>query len=125
MHKGAIPLDSNVAVMLITSIIGSGALSALISGLFARASEKRKQNGQEQQKAKVDHDAIMLLMESDLRARLESAVLRGNTTTDELSLIHRMWNHYHYKMGGNGYLDTLMSVCGKLKITDMEDTKND
>ncbi len=103
-------------ILILSAVIGSGALSAVISGLFARSAAKQKEKDS-------THDGVKLLMESDIRTRCENCISRGSVTTDELSMLHRMWHHYHDKMGGNGFLDHLMSACAKLEIKDTEETQ--
>lgn len=96
-------------VTIICAVLGSGALSALVSGLFNVATARKKQEG-------GTHAGVRILLESTIRERCESYIARGSITADELSHLHRMWQCYHDDMNGNGFLNALMSACSKLRI---------
>lgn len=92
---------------IILAVIGSGALSAFISGAFTLYTAKRKRDdGLKAGMRALLHDRIKYL---GLKYIEEGAVVSGDL--EDLIEMHRI---YHDDLGGNGYLDEIMSKVKKL-----------
>ncbi len=98
-----------MGTQVIIAIIGSGALSALISGLFAVAQEKkRKDTGIVAGTRVLLYDRIKFLGKSYIAGKEIDA-----ESLEDIIEMHRI---YHDELGGNGYLDTLMGQVKHLPI---------
>lgn len=89
---------------IIIAVIGSSALSALISGVFSTI-EKRRQKD----------DAIQLLLYHDIKAECKEYIARGSIRSDEYEVLVKMHDTYH-KRGGNGFLDRFVQEALKQPI---------
>lgn len=114
-------------------ILGGGMGTALVGGLFtllqwrltrsaAREDRAAELNGQEVRELKR---LVQVLVEADrtiLYDRIKylgkSYILRGYITVEELEDINLMHEVYHNKdkLGGNGFLDTLMHTVHSLEV---------
>lgn len=94
---------------IIIAIISSGALSAVISGVFAMAqSKKTKRDSVSAGVQQLLYDRIKYLC----KAHLE----RGYIATNDLDDLERMHKIYHDDLNGNGFLSDLMSKVRQLPV---------
>lgn len=94
---------------IVLAIIGSGALSALISGIFSLVGKKKKETGGVTAGTRILlYDRIKYLGRSYIRA--------GSIASEDLEDIIEMHKVYHDDLGGNGYLDSLMDRVKKLPV---------
>ncbi len=94
---------------IILAIIGSGALSALISGVFALIQTKKsKHDGISAGVQQLLYDRIKYLCKSHLE--------RGYIATNDLEDLERMHKIYHDDLNGNGFLKSLMEDVEKLPV---------
>lgn len=94
---------------IIIAIIGSGALSAIISGFFGLAQTKKaKKNGVTAGVQQLLYDRIKYLC----KAHLE----RGYIASNDLDDLERMHKIYHDDLNGNGFLDDMMEAVRRLRI---------
>ena len=94
---------------ILIAILGSGALSTLITQLVALASRRR--DGRRGQSA-----ALRLILKDRLRFLCTGYLEQGWIYADELDDILQMHRCYHDMLGGNGYLDELMRRVKSLEI---------
>lgn len=100
------------------AIIGSGALSALISGLFNLLSQrKKKENGVQAGVRELLYDRIKHLGKSHIE--------RGYITHEELEDLIAMHKIYHDSLSGNGFLDTVMNQVKGLRIHTSEGERHE
>lgn len=95
---------------IIVAIIGSGALSAVISGVFqllAKKNEKKTASGK----------ALLALLWDSTDSLGQRYIEEGSITADELHRILTMFEAYK-GLGGNGYMDTLIDNVKRLPIRD-------
>lgn len=93
---------------IIIAIIGSGALSAVISGVFqllAKKNEKKTASGK----------ALLALLWDSTDRNGQKYIEEGSITADELHRILTMFEAYK-GLGGNGYMDTLIDNVKRLPI---------
>ena len=94
---------------LIAAILGSSALSAVISGLFGLAQTRRKR-----------HDGVSAgvqqLMYDRIKYLCKAHLSRGRIASNDLEDLIRMHKIYHDDLNGNGYLDELMDAVEDLPI---------
>lgn len=95
--------------VIIVAIISSGALSALISGIFLIISNRMKED--EGIKA-----GMKMLLYDRIKHLGKFYIHRGNVTLEELNDLHDMHEIYHDQLGGNGFLDSLMHRVESLPI---------
>lgn len=93
-----------MASTIICAVIGSSALSTIISAIIASATRKRDKD-----------DAVMLLLYHAIKNECKDYIAAGKIDSDEIEVLIKMHDTYH-KRGGNGYLDKLMSECKRLPI---------
>lgn len=98
---------------VIVAIIGSGALSTLISQLCQWLT--RRQDAKSGQSA-----ALRLVLKDRLRFLCGHYIQQGWIYSDELEDIIRMHQCYHDALSGNGYLDELMRRVRALEIRGVE-----
>lgn len=94
---------------IIIAIIGSGALSALISGIFGLIKDKGKKKG-------GVAEGVQLLLYDRIKYLGKHHIANGQIDSDDLEDIVRMWECYHNDLNGNGYLDGIMSQVKALPI---------
>ena len=103
---------------IILAIIGSGVLSTLISCIFSASATRRKAKAD---KAKED-DALIIAMRQLYYGRIKRHakhyIAAGRISSEELEDIVEDHRIYHDVLGGNGYLDNLMSKVKGLDIVD-------
>ena len=96
---------------IIIAIIGSGALTALITNIF---------NIYRDRKSHEDGiaEGVQLLLYDRLKGLSKSYIREGKISAEDLEDLSRMWECYHDPKGlnGNGYLDSLMTTVKKLPI---------
>lgn len=94
---------------ILLAILGSGALSALISGCFTLASVKRRRS------SGVTAGTRMLLYDR-IKYLGRKHLAKGEIASEDLEDLIAMHRVYHDELGGNGYLDTLMQNVKNLQI---------
>lgn len=94
---------------IIVAIVGSGALSTLISQICNAVERKaaKKSGAQE---------GIRLVLKDRLRHLCVKYIEQGWIYEDELEDIMAMHACYHDRLNGNGYLDTLMDKVKALEV---------
>ena len=93
-------MDITVGTIVI-AIIGSGALSSFITGIFAmRARKQDKDNG--------ISDGVKYLLYDNIKTRGREYIADGHIHAEDLQDIVRAWSVYHDELNGNGYLDKIM-----------------
>lgn len=95
--------------IIIPSILGSGALAALISGIFALANNRQK----------VNHGiarAVQLTLYNDIEHLIDKATARGYITQEEMRHLLDMFDCYHNDLDGNGFLDKKMELASELPM---------
>ena len=112
---------------IILAILGSSVLSALISqvGAFILKKEDHKENKFEKIEADVMNihkdissitEGVKLLMLDRIRYVGQSYIKEGCVDFDDRRLLKMMHKVYHYGLGGNGDLDTLMEEVDNLPL---------
>lgn len=102
-------MSSESIATIVAALLGSGVLSTLISNIFQRRAEKRKQNDG------VNAGVRMLLYDKIKYLGLKH-IAAGKIKADELEDLIEMHRTYH-GMGGNGFLDSIMEQVHKLPIS--------
>lgn len=94
---------------IIIAIIGSGALTAIITNVFTLIKERKNQS----------HgvaEGVQLLLYDRIKYLSKSYIKDGQISPEDLEDITRMWSCYHDDLEGNGYLDSLMGAVKKLPL---------
>ena len=108
-------------------VIISGSIGAIVTGIFSllrwrldrkavtddRAAEERTEEENEIQDIKC---GMRILLYADIKRSGKEYLHRGSITTEELEDLIAMHRIYHDKLGGNGFLDSLMCQVKKLHI---------
>ena len=105
-------------ITILCALIGSGAATALVTGLVSwRAEQRRTETGESQ--------GLRYLLQDRLEQQALTYLGRGYVTYDEL----RRWNRGHYiyhdLLGGNGALHGLTEELKHLHYTAEEGAKQD
>lgn len=93
---------------IIIAILGSGAFSALVTGIINLINARQKAK-------KGSDEMILMLTASQLYMMGESIITRGAVTFKELELFNDMYDLYK-KKEGNGYVDDLKKRISALPI---------
>jgi len=59
---------------------------------------------------------VRFLLQQSIKAECLACIGRGSITAEELELLTEAHRAYHDDLGGNGYLDQLMSRVGQLPL---------
>ena len=96
---------------IIIAIIGSGALTALITNLFNIYRDHRSHED-------GIAEGVQLLLYDRIKYLAKHHITAEQISPDELEDITRMWECYHDPEGlnGNGYLDSLMQAVKRLPV---------
>lgn len=93
------------------ALIGSSALSTLISCIFAYVTSRRKKD-----------DAVIVglrtLLYMHLKREGRAYIEAGEISSDDLEDFMKMHEVYHTGLGGNGFLDSVVKQVRSLKIVD-------
>lgn len=96
-------------ITIFVAIIGSGVLNTLLNYcLTIRERKKEDRDGVKK--------ACRLLMKNEIRRLAEHYIEQGWIYDDELEDLMAMHKCYHNELGGNGFLDELMSRVRRLEI---------
>lgn len=102
--------------IILTAIIGSGALAAAVSSftniVLWFLNNKKQTTAQDD----AEKEALQLLLYDRIKHNGLKYIARGCITADELEDAERMHKCYHDKLDGNGYLDDIMNKVRKLPI---------
>ena len=101
-------MSEKLITQIIIAVIGSGAFSAIVSGIVSAASEKRKDK-------KGTGKLIMMLTADALYKRGEKFCEQGYADDEEYKLFLDMYSIYK-DQEGNGYADDLKKRAEKLPI---------
>jgi len=94
---------------IMIAVISSGALSAIISGLFTVAQNRKKCNdGVRAGVRQLLYDKIKFLGRKYIEA--------GEISSEDLEDLIDMHKIYHDDLAGNGFLDCIMADVKKLKV---------
>ena len=94
---------------ILLAIIGSGALSSIIAGIFSLIqNRKNKKDGVSKGVRQLLYDRIKYLG--------RCYISDGTISAEDLEDLMQMHGIYHTDLGGNGYLDNLMEQVKRLPI---------
>lgn len=105
-----------MAVTIIVAVISSGLLSTIVTGIFTLLAQKKgKANGIEK--------GVRQILYSSIKEKCHDYIRRGWINDDELKDLLIEHEIYHTDLGGNGYLDEMMSAVKRLplKVEDKDD----
>lgn len=105
---------------IILGILGSSAIAATVSGLFALLQNKQKTNLKSveelQATQEILKEGLQQLLYVQIKALCKEHIARGYIASNELEDLERMHKVYHDGLNGNGYLDDLMKAVRRLRI---------
>lgn len=93
---------------VIIAIIGSGALSAAVSGIIALI------NGSRKAKAGVDK-ALCFLILGDLERQFDKLTAKGYATRNDAKRFHEVYGIYK-TLDGDGYADDMLEAVKDMSI---------
>lgn len=94
---------------IIVAIIGSGALSTLISLIASRRNAKRDTQ-------KTIEDALQCLCLGEIRRSGEKHIARGQIAPDDYQEFVDLYDVYK-RLGGNGYAERIKDAIDELPLT--------
>lgn len=105
---------------LILAILGSSALAAIISGVFALLQNKQKTNFKSVEELQATQETLREGLQWVLYDRIKylckEHISKEYIASNDLEDLERMHKVYHDGLGGNGYLDDLMKAVRRLRI---------
>ena len=110
---------------VLIAVLGSGALSALISGVFGLVSAKMKKNIKDKIQCEAIQGAVRQLLYDRAKYLCKAHLERGFIASNDLEDLLKLHKNYR-ELGGNGYLNDLMEAVSKLRIVPVlpEELKN-
>ena len=101
--------NGGALLTIVVALLGSGGLSALITGLLAnRREKKRKHDGVQSGVRVLLYDRIKFLGKAYIAA--------GSVEPDALEDLIAMHKIYHDELQGNGFLDKIMADVRALPV---------
>ena len=94
-------------ITILCALLGSGAATALVTGLLSRRAEKRRTETGESQ-------GLRYLLQDRLEQQALEFIRRGGVTYGELCRWNRGHHIYHDLLGGNGDLNGLREELKRL-----------
>lgn len=92
---------------IIIAILGSGALSALISGVFTLVKDKKNST------ANLT-EGVQIVLYDRIKWIGRKYLAEGRVSLEDYEDLCKMHKVYHDSLHGNGFLDNLMDEVGKL-----------
>ena len=102
---------TDAIVTILVAVLGSSALSTIITALISKKTIKST-------KELGINKGVQLLLYDRIKFLAKCYINQGFITAGDLEDINRMWECYHNDLGGNGFLDSLMSQVKILPIKD-------
>lgn len=103
---------------IVIALIGSGALSALVSGAVTLIGKRIDRKNAKDDEKEALHALLLAMARSQIKRECREHIERGSISTDELEDIQFL--HKYYKdAGGNGYCKTLMDKVNVLPIKEV------
>lgn len=104
----------NATLSILLAVIGSGAFSSLIGGVFtAIAARKASTTKKDQTLISLEHGVCALLYDR-IKHLCECHISRGEISVDDYNDLIRLHITYHNDLAGNGFLDHLMETVEQL-----------
>ena len=97
------------ATTIVIAILSSGALSALVNGIFSLISKKRED-------ADSIKKALRQILYNDIKRTGKQYIAAGQIGSDALEDLIATHQIYHDDLKGNGYLDNIMTAVSNLPI---------
>ena len=98
-----------MATTIVIAILSSGALSALVNGIFTLVNRR-----------KDDEKSIMKglrqILYNDIKREGKKYIAAGSISSDALEDLIQTHQIYHDDLKGNGYLDNIMQAVNNLPI---------
>ena len=109
---------SETWVAVIIAFISSSALSTLISAMVSSKTAKEKAKADKDNENSAIVIAMRQLYYGNIKRHAKAYIATGHITTEELEDIIEEHRIYHDILGGNGFLDELMTAVKALPIID-------
>lgn len=93
---------------ILIAVLGSGALSAIISGIFGLIRDRRAKND-------GVRAGVRQLLYDKIKYLGRKYIAKGEVSEEDLEDLICMHRIYHDELSGNGYLDNVMSEVMKLR----------
>lgn len=105
---------------VILGILGSSAIAAIISGVFALLQNKQKTSFKSTEELQATQETLreglQQILYVQIKALCKEHIANGYIASNELEDLERMHKVYHDGLNGNGYLDDLMKTVRHLRI---------
>lgn len=95
---------------ILIAVLGSGALSAIISGIFGLIRDRRAKND-------GVRAGVRQLLYDRIKSKGRDYIAAGEVSAEDLEDLIDAHKIYHDCLLGDGYLDCIMSEVKKLKVT--------
>ena len=104
----------NATLSILLAVIGSGALSSLIGGIFTAISTRKASNNRKDQALVSLERGVCALLYDRIKHLCERHIARGEISVDDYNDLIRLHITYHNDLNGNGFLDHLMEAVEQL-----------
>ena len=94
---------------IVIAILSSGALSALVNGIFTLINKKRDD-------ADSIKKGLRQILYNDIKREGKKYIAAGEIGSDALEDLIQTHQIYHDDLKGNGYLDNIMTAVNNLPI---------
>lgn len=104
----------NTTLSILLAVIGSGAFSSLIGGIFTTIAAKKAAISQKDQALVSLERGVCALLFDRIKHLCECHIARGEISIDDYNDLIRLHTTYHNDLHGNGFLDHLMEAVEQL-----------
>ena len=94
---------------IVIAILSSGALSALVNGIFTLVNRRRDDE-------KSIMKGLRQILYNDIKREGKKYIAAGSISSDALEDLIQTHQIYHDDLKGNGYLDNIMQAVNNLPI---------
>lgn len=101
---------------LLVSILSGSAAAAVVSGITSVVLWYLNNRKKDDEKIKNLTDGVQVLLYDRIKYLGVHHIEAGEIAPEDLEDLQRMHKTYHDQLGGNGYLDTIMSKVKKLPV---------
>lgn len=98
---------------VLTAVIGSSALTALVSSVCTYVFNKKQRADEKQDSVAL---GVQMLMYHELKLLGKEYISQGFISSEDLEDYVRMHEVYHGPLEGNGFLDSLLAQVKRLPI---------
>lgn len=101
---------------IIVAILGSGVLSAVVSGVFNLIGTKKKKKSEEEKRLEALEKGVSLLLLGEMERKADKCIKKQSVTREEQKWFLELYEVYKIQLKGNGYAEGMKKDVDSLPI---------